>query len=40
MKSVYNDVMKILREEKTKISKKVLDVLNAEGIAGVIAQGC
>lgn len=36
MKSIYNDVMEILKEEKSKIAKKALDVLNTEGIAGIV----
>ena len=35
MKSIYNDVFKLVEAEKSAISKKAFDVLNAEGIADI-----
>ena len=35
MKSIYNDVFRLIEAEKTNISKKAFDVLNAEGIADI-----
>ena len=35
MKSIYNDVFRLVEAEKTNISKKAFDVLNTEGIADI-----
>ena len=35
MKSIYNDVFKLVEAEKSAISKRAFDVLNAEGIADI-----
>lgn len=35
-KSIYEDVYNMLKDEKTKIAKKAFDILNKEGIAGII----
>ena len=35
MKSIYNDVFRLVESEKSSISKKAFDVLNAEGIADI-----
>ena len=35
MKSIYNDVFRLVEAEKSAISKKAFDVLNAEGIADI-----
>ena len=36
MKNIYNDVMEMLKEEKSKISKKAFGILDEERIAGII----
>lgn len=36
--NLYPDVMALLRKEKTKISKKAYEVLNREGIAGIVSS--
>ena len=38
MKSIYNEVMNLLENETTKISKKAFDVLNKEGIADIVEK--
>lgn len=38
MKSIYQNVMDLLEKEKTKVSKKTLEVLNREGIAGIVSK--
>ena len=38
MKNIYNDVMEMLKEEKSKISKKAFDILDEERIAGIIEK--
>ena len=35
MKSIYNDVFRLVETEKTNISKRAFEVLNAEGIADI-----
>ena len=35
MKSIYNDVFRLVEAEKSAISKKAFNVLNAEGIADI-----
>ncbi len=35
MKSIYNDVFKLVEAENTNISKRAFEVLNAEGIADI-----
>ena len=36
MRSIYNEVFRLVEAEKTNISKKAFDVLNAEGIADIV----
>lgn len=36
MKSIYSEVMSMIENETTKISKKAFNVLNREGIADII----
>lgn len=38
MNSIYNKVMNLLKNEKTKISNKAYDVLNREGIADIVQK--
>lgn len=38
MKSIYNDVMEILKDEKTKIAQKAIDILEEEKVAGIIEK--
>ena len=38
MKSIYNDVMKALKEEETKIAQKAFNVLDDERIAGIVEK--
>ena len=35
MKSIYNDVFRLVEAEKSAISKKAFNVLNTEGIADI-----
>jgi hypothetical protein len=36
MKSIYKELYEYYKEQKSKIAQKVFDVLNREGIAGII----